>query len=138
MNSYFYINKMPSQGERTLHLKMRKMSFPRCLLPGSDAQIRVRLEQKVLLTYIHLRLMHSPKTGIVKSLSWPPGHTLNNLNRGRRLQVWQLRQSGDLHSKFIARIISYEHLIVLFKAMLLGSSCPPGRIMFFLIGVQRS
>lgn len=46
-----------------------------------NVQIRVRNEWKVILTYIHLRLMCPTNTVMLKSLSvLVEGHTYNNLN----------------------------------------------------------
>lgn len=76
-------NNMPSQREITLHTqKVFCIVLTKVYTAdGGNAQIRVRNEWKVLLTYRHLRLMCPTNTVMLKSFSvLVEGHTYNNLN----------------------------------------------------------
>lgn len=79
-----------------------------CLAAGPEA----------VLTYIHLQLTHFTNNVALRSPQvLGPGYTLNNLSRGRRLQIWPLKQMGDLHRKellCVVRII-FTVPVVLFQ-----------------------
>lgn len=75
-------NNMPSQREITLHTQ-KVFCILLTTADGGNAQIRVRNEWKVLLTYRHLRLMCPTNTVMLKSLSvLVEGHIYNNLKSG--------------------------------------------------------
>lgn len=112
---------------------MKEKIFTRACPVLPNAQGRASLGQKTLLTYVYLRLLHYTHSVIFKSLLGPFPRLHFEQFIWRQKTTWPLGQMGHLHSKDIARFLKYTNVLLFDDAR---SSCPPARIMLFLISVQ--
>lgn len=112
----------------------------RAWVSTANASIRVNPQQTILLACIYLKLMHFIYTVLFNlfQVPAPPRVHFEHLNRDKRMQIWLFRQMEDLHSKDITYCQDYVNTPVLLflNSCCPGSSCLPGKIMFFLIRAQ--